>query len=33
MTYFIKRFDRSGHHKRVALEDFTQLSGLVRDTK
>ena len=33
MTYFIKRFDRFGHHKKLALEDFSQLSGKSRDTK
>jgi len=33
MTYFIKRFDRAGQHKKLAVEDFTQLSGLDRDTK
>ena len=33
MTYFIKRFDRAGHNKKFALEDFSQLSGKNRDTK
>ena len=33
MTYFIKRFDRVGHNKKLALEDFAQLSGKSRDTK
>lgn len=33
MTYFIKRFDRVGHNKKLALEDFSQLSGNSRDTK
>lgn len=33
MTYFIKRFDRVGHNKKLALEDFSQLSGKRRDTK
>jgi len=33
MTYFIKRFDRAGHTKKLALEDFSQLSGKSRDTK
>lgn len=33
MTYFIKRFDRLGHNKKLAIEDFAQLSGLSRDTK
>ncbi|NLD36630.1 MAG: HipA domain-containing protein [Desulfatiglans sp.] len=32
MTYFIKRFDRTGK-KKIALEDFSQLMGLSRDTK
>ncbi|MCP3955679.1 MAG: HipA domain-containing protein [Desulfobacterales bacterium] len=32
MTYFIKRFDRAGK-KKVAVEDFSQLLGLSRDTK
>jgi len=33
MTYFIKRFDRSGHNKKIAIEDFAQLLQLNRDTK
>lgn len=33
MTYFIKRFDRTGHNKKLALEDFAQLSGGDRNTK
>lgn len=33
MTYFIKRFDRVGHNKKLALEDFAQLSGGDRHTK
>lgn len=33
MTYFIKRFDRAGHHKKIAQEDFAQLLGLDRQTK
>ena len=33
MTYFIKRFDRAGQHKKLALEDFAQLSGEDRHTK
>lgn len=33
MTYFVKRFDRFGHKKKLALEDFAQLSGEDRDTK
>ena len=32
MTYFIRRFDRLGK-KKVAVEDFSQLLGLSRDTK
>ena len=33
MTYFIKRFDRTGHNKKLALEDFAQLLGEDRYTK
>ena len=33
LTYFIKRFDRKGQHERIAVEDFSQLAGLGRDTK
>ncbi len=33
MTYFIKRFDRIGLKKKLALEDFAQLSGNNRQTK
>ena len=33
MTYFIKRFDRVGRNKKVAVEDFAQLSGKDRETK
>ncbi|MCA0402731.1 MAG: HipA domain-containing protein [Proteobacteria bacterium] len=33
LTYFIKRFDRKGHNKKLALEDFAQLSGRDRHTK
>ena len=33
MIYFIKRFDREGHNKKVATEDFAQLLQLSRDTK
>ena len=33
MTYFIKRFDRVGHNKKLALEDFAQLSNGDRYTK
>ncbi len=33
MTYFVKRFDRAGRHKKLALEDFSQLLSLDRYTK
>lgn len=33
LTYFIRRFDRSGHNTKLALEDFAQLSGEDRHTK
>jgi serine/threonine-protein kinase HipA len=33
LTYFIKRFDRIGHNKKLALEDFAQLAGEDRHTK
>lgn len=33
MTYFIKRFDRGGHTKKLAVEDFAQLSGEDRHRK
>jgi serine/threonine-protein kinase HipA len=33
LTYFIKRFDRKGHHDKIPVEDFAQLAGLNRDTK
>ena len=32
-TYFVKRFDRYGRNKKLALEDFAQLAGKNRDTK
>lgn len=32
-TYFIKRFDRTAKNKKIALEDFAQLSGASRETK
>ena len=32
LTYFIKRFDRAAG-KKLAIEDFAQLSGKTRDTK
>lgn len=33
LSYFIKRFDRYGHHQKYALEDFAQLASRSRDTK
>ena len=33
MSYFIRRFDRAGHGRKLATEDFAQLSGFDRDTK
>ena len=33
LTYFIKRFDRIAYNKKLALEDFAQLSGEDRYTK
>lgn len=33
LTYFIKRFDRIGHNKKIAQEDFAQLSNKDRHTK
>jgi serine/threonine-protein kinase HipA len=32
-SYLIKRFDRYGHGKKHAIEDFSQLSNHTRDTK
>ena len=32
-TYFIRRFDRLPRGKKIAVEDFAQLSGRDRDTK
>jgi len=32
-TYFIRRFDRASKNRKLALEDFAQLSGRNRDTK
>lgn len=32
-TYFIRRFDREGRGRRLAVEDFAQLAGRSRDTK
>ncbi|MBS0185493.1 MAG: HipA domain-containing protein [Proteobacteria bacterium] len=33
LTYFIKRFDRMAKNKKVAVEDFSQLSGNERSSK
>lgn len=33
LTYFIKRFDRTGRKGKVHVEDFAQLSGRNRETK
>lgn len=33
LTYFIKRFDRLPYHNKLAVEDFSQLAGLSRETK
>jgi serine/threonine-protein kinase HipA len=33
LNYFIKRFDRHGHSKKWAVEDFAQLAQMTRDTK
>ncbi|MFH1321338.1 MAG: HipA domain-containing protein [Bacteroidota bacterium] len=33
LTYYIKRFDRTGRKDKLAVEDFAQLAGLTRDTK
>ena len=32
-SYFVRRFDRTGHSRKVAVEDFAQLAGLSRETK
>ena len=32
-SYFVRRFDRTGHSRKVAVEDFAQLAGLSRDIK
>jgi serine/threonine-protein kinase HipA len=32
-TYFIRRFDRIARSRKLAVEDFAQLSGRTRDTK
>lgn len=33
LSYFIKRFERYGKGKKIATEDFAQLTGNTRDTK
>ncbi|MBZ0266731.1 HipA domain-containing protein [bacterium] len=33
LTYFIRRFDRTGRNDKLAVEDFAQLAGRTRDTK
>jgi len=33
LSYFIKRFDRFGKNKKLAVEDFAQLTENTRDTK
>lgn len=33
LTYFIKRFDRATHDRKLQLEDFAQLAQLDRDNK
>ena len=33
LSYFIKRFDRYGHGKKLGVEDFAQLSNATRETK
>ena len=33
LSYFIRRFDRVGRHEKLAVEDFSQLAGLSRETK
>ena len=32
-SYFVRRFDRVGHNRKVPLEDFAQLGGFNRETK
>jgi len=32
-SYFIRRFDRTGHRGKVSVEDFAQLGGFSRETK
>jgi serine/threonine-protein kinase HipA len=33
LTFFIRRFDRTGRAGKLPIEDFAQLAGLSRDTK
>lgn len=33
LTYFIKRFDRVAYKNKLAVEDFSQLAGMDRETK
>lgn len=33
LSYFIRRFDRIGQKRKLAVEDFAQLAGKTRDTK
>ncbi|MBX2968779.1 MAG: HipA domain-containing protein [Cyclobacteriaceae bacterium] len=33
LSYFIKRFDRTSRGKKIAVEDFAQLTGNTRETK
>lgn len=33
LTYFIRRFDRTGRKSKIHVEDFAQLAELCRDTK
>jgi serine/threonine-protein kinase HipA len=33
LTYFIRRFDRTGRSAKLAVEDFAQLAGASRDTR
>ena len=33
LTYFVKRFDRTGRDGKLALEDFAQIQGKTRETK
>jgi serine/threonine-protein kinase HipA len=33
LSYFIKRYDRTGKNSKIHVEDFAQLAGEKRDTK